>query len=490
MKIRLKNKLMICFICLILGSAFLFYAYPREDLTVFMIVPEGVYSYQNFKVIAEITAKEDLYNVNVSLMLPYDAYLVSGNTTITIDSLDKGVPREVVWFVWLNNDTPGITYFFSVNITNNQIDYLKKSNTSSLLISDDVLDQLLWDSIVRYERYVSSNEDSEYGYVSEAGYPMYLQFITDMYFEMYRQTNESYYLSKAIRGLGYIYETKNSDWTWCSTNGRKSPLYSGTSIQLFMKAYEFSGNQTYLTWANNTITGLAKLQNNESGAFNCVDQRCDSIILKTKNYEKPSCGKTNVANGDIYPVLYLGKYMQVTGSRDYLDMAQKAYYSAKKCYDQNTGQWHYRCDTKDKFNSHNAFYALGIFQWLYENKEYISTVDPQVWEDVKKISQQGITAIEPFINDDGTFDYEHGAPECVECAATTVFALSMYDKLFQSNHSELITKAKKTILSNQVAGGAYYKTVGENVTEFWYGDNIGRYLTSYLNWMTADVKDS
>lgn len=85
-----------------------------------------------------------------------------------------------------------------------------------------------------------------------------------------------------------------------------------------------------------------------------------------------------------------------------------------------------------------------------------------------------------YILPSGSYYYNKEAPDYTEGLGNVLVTYKLYDEEFGEDHSEILERAKKTILERQSPNGAYYKTKDKKIIQIWYTDNLGVGLPEYL----------
>lgn len=330
----------------------------------------------------------------------------------------------------------------------------------------------LWGSLYEYEKYVSTNEDPKFGYVAIQGYPMYLYSFGIMYYELYSHTNDRYYRDKFIRCVDFIAKMRNSDWSWSpyfkdtGFAGDYVSLYNSMFSDIFLKAWKLTDDKQYLADAKDTILGL-------KGDYNISTDSVPDKFFYNFNF-------------NFYPFCAIAQYFHESrdNNEDLMDMARHAYRYAIGGYDEESGKWYYNDEEKNKsfYDGHSAYYQLVEIRWFLENQEAIKEIFPAEYEEFKKQLPKMISVVSQYILPSGTFYYSQEAPDYTESAGVTLEVYSLYDKMFNDNHKEIIDSAERTIISRQSSSGAYYKSKDGNTVELWYTDGIGEGLARYLQY--------
>ena len=334
-----------------------------------------------------------------------------------------------------------------------------------------VEDADLWGSFYKYEKYVSSNEDPKFGYVTFPGYPMYLYSFGIMYYELYNHTNDRYYYDKFIRCADFIAKRRNSDWLWSpyfqgvGFGGDYVSLYNSMFSDIFLKAWKLTSDSQYLTYAQNTIYGVG-------GNYNISTDSVPNKFFYNYNY-------------NFYPFCAIAQYSYEAQDKNgvLIDMAKHAYQYAVSGYDEKTGKWYYNEEEKNKnfYDGHSAYYQLVEIKWFLENQEAIKEIFPAEHKEFKNFLPKMLSIVSQYILPSGTFYYSEEAKDYTESVGVTLVAYSLYDKMFDDDHKEIIATAKRTIITRQSPGGAYYKSKDNQEIELWYTDDIAEGLAKYLS---------
>ncbi|MBC7320551.1 hypothetical protein H5T89_07875 [bacterium] len=333
--------------------------------------------------------------------------------------------------------------------------------TSSIKAKD--LDELLFDSLIRYEGYVRTNEDLEYGYKRHQGYPMYLYTFGMMYYRLYLLTKNESYKKRVIEVADIAEKIRNKDWTWYYYDGSRyieSPvsLYNCEFTELFLCAYELTKDQRYKEFAKNTINALPAL--------------LYSISL------------TAVYNYFFYPFIAIAHYLYCTGedNKELLETGEFAYYMAMQGYNPNTKKWYYSPAEymMGFYDGHSAIYQMGEIASFLEHQEAIKTIFPEQYDYLMKEIPGMLDVIRKYQLPSGAYYYNNDAPDCTESLGAVIVFYTLYDRTFKTNHSDIINKCIDTILKRQAPNGAYYKADVGSPIEIWYGDNIGISLPLYF----------
>lgn len=324
------------------------------------------------------------------------------------------------------------------------------------------LDSKLLDSLLKYEKYVQMNEDPKYGYKLYEGYPMYLYTFGMMYYRLYLLTQNENYKNKVISIADTVERIKNPDWTWYFYDGSKfveSPvsLYNHQFTELFISAYKLTGDNRYLDFARETIRSLPEM--------------LYSIPYAVYNYF-------------FYPFVGIAEYLYFTGENDeeLREAGEYAFFMAMQGYDPNTKKWYYSPAEYSRgfYDGHSANYQLGEMLAFLEHKEAIKTIFPQEYKYFLNELPGMLEVVKKYQLPSGAYYYNNNAPDCTESLGGVIYFYALYDRTFNTNHTHIIKRCIKTILSRQAPNGAYYKTGGSDVIEIWYTDGIGAAVPSYL----------
>lgn len=325
------------------------------------------------------------------------------------------------------------------------------------------LDELLFDSLMRYERYVRTNEDLEYGYKRCQGYPMYLYTFGVMYYRLYLLTNDAYYKRKVIEIADIAEKIRNENWTWYYYDGSKyieSPvsLYNQEFTELFLYAFELTKEQKYREFAKNTINAIPDLLY--------------------------SASPTTVYNYFFYPFIAIAHYLYHTreDNKELMEAGEFAYYMAMQGYNPNTKKWYYSPSeyARDFYDGHSALYQMGEVSSFLEHQEEVKAIFPEQYGYLMKEIPDMLEVIKRYQLPSGAYYYNEDAPDCTESLGGVIIFYTLYDKTFKTDHSDIIKRCINTILKRQASNGAYYKTDVGSPIEIWYGDNIGISLPLYF----------
>lgn len=334
------------------------------------------------------------------------------------------------------------------------------------------LDELLFESLMRYERYVRTNEDPQYGYKRYQGYPMYLYTFGMMYYRLYLLTNDEYYKKRVIEIADTAEKIRNEDWTWHYYDGSKyieSPvsLYNHEFTELFLCTYELTKDPKYKDFAKNTINALPELLY--------------------------SVSPTAVYNYFFYPFIAIAYYLYHTGedNRELLEAGEFAYYMAMQGYNPNTKKWYYSPNeyVRDFYDGHSALYQMGEAASFLEHQEAVKAIFPEQYDYLMREIPGMLEVIKRYQLPSGAYYYNEGAPDCTESLGGVIVFYTLYDKTFKTNHRDIINKCIDTILKRQAPNGAYYKTDVGSPIEIWYGDNIGVSLPLYFLSKEKNLED-
>jgi len=318
------------------------------------------------------------------------------------------------------------------------------------------LEDILFESLMRYEKYVRTNEDPQYGYKRYQGYPMYLYTFGVMYYRLYLLTKDEYYKKKVIEIADIAEKVRNSDWTWYYYDGSKfieSPvsLYNCEFTELFLYAYELTRDQKYREFARNTINALPELL---------------YIISPSAVY-----------NYFFYPFIAIAHYLYYTGedNRDLVEAGEFAYYMAMQGYNPNTKKWYYSPAEyiRDFYDGHSAFYQIGEMSAFLEHQEAVKTIFPEQYKYLISELPGMLEVVKKYQLPSGAYYYNDGAPDCTETIGNIIVFYVLYDETFKTDHRDIIYRCINTLLERQAPNGAYYKTDVGSPIEIWYGDNIG-----------------
>lgn len=202
-----------------------------------------------------------------------------------------------------------------------------------------------WDSLYKYEMYVSGFENDSYGYRTLPGYPMYLFNFGFMYHELYLHTGDSRYLSKFVRCVSYAGAMRNPDWTWTMWNTTwRSILYNWQAVELFIDAWHVTADAKYAFWAKGAAYGIANTSDfgSTSGTY----------------------------DGHFLAGAAIAFYVHETGDRNAsLIAAGKGELAFSLTgYDPITGRWYYDTVSRGsgKFDARAAYYGFGdVSVFLY-----------------------------------------------------------------------------------------------------------------------------
>jgi len=325
------------------------------------------------------------------------------------------------------------------------------------------LDELLFESLIKYEKYVGTNEDPQYGYKRYQGYPMYLYTFGMMYYRLYLLTKDEYYRKRFIETADIAERIRNEDWTWYYYDGSKfieSPvsLYNQEFTELFLCAYELTKEPKYREFAKNTINALPELLY--------------------------SVSSTAVYNYFFYPFIAIAYYLYRTGedNKELLEAGEFAYYMAMQGYNPNSKKWYYSPSEyiRDFYDGHSALYQMGEMASFLEHQDAVKTVFPEQYEYLMKELPGMLEVVKKYQLPSGAYYYNEGAPDCTESLGGVIIFYTLYDRTFKTDHSDIINKCINTILRRQAPNGAYYKTDVGSPIEIWYGDNIGVSLPLYF----------
>lgn len=325
------------------------------------------------------------------------------------------------------------------------------------------LDLKLFESILKYERYVRENEDPRYGYKLSQGYPMYLYSFGLMYYRLYLLTQDGYYRDKVINIANIAEKVRNPDWTWHFYDGSKFvegpvTLYNCQFTELFLCAYKLTREDRYIDFARKTINALPEV-----------------LYLR---------GPGTVYNYFFYPFVAIAEYLYTTGedSPELREAAEYAYYMAMQGYDPNTKKWYYSPAeyVRDFYDGHSAFYQLGEMTSFLEHQDAIRVVFPEEYSYLMNELPGMLDIIKRYQLPSGAYYYNNDAPDCTETIGNVILFYALYDKTFKTDYTDIIERCISTILDRQAPNGAYYKTGRSSVIEIWYGDNIGISVPLYL----------
>ncbi len=334
------------------------------------------------------------------------------------------------------------------------------------------LDELLFESLIRYERYVRTNEDPYYGYKRYQGYPMYLYTFGMMYYRLYLLTNDEYYRRRLIEIADTVERVRNEDWTWYYYDGSRYiesrvSLYNQEFTELFLCAYELTKDSKYKEFAKNTINALPELLY--------------------------SVGTNAVYNYFFYPFIAIAYYLYYTGEYDMelLEAGDFAYYMAMQGYNPNTKKWYYSPaeQIRDFYDGHSALYQMGEITAFLEHQEAVKKIFPEQYDYLMKEIPGMLEVIKRYQLPSGAYYYNEGAPDCTESLGGVIVFYTLYDKTFKTDHSDIISKCINTLLKRQAPNGAYYKTDVGSPIEIWYGDNIGVSLPLYFLLKEKNLED-
>lgn len=316
----------------------------------------------------------------------------------------------------------------------------------------------LWNSLKKYEQYVVTNEDLVYGYNRTNGYPMYLFNFGLMYFEMYKYSGNDYYYQKFLRCVDFAGKIRNEDWTWSLYNNTlKSSLYNSQATELFIKAWKLTGNKSYIDWAMSSVYALNSSGLMFEGCYNNKFYAFVTIAAYCYESEDYNCSLVN--------------------------LGMQCYNYSISGYNCTNGYWFYNSSQKaDNFyNGRSAYYQLQEIIWFLENSEPIKIMFPNQYIQFKSYLPSMISKVTEYILPSGTFYYTEDAPNYTESAGNTIFGYKLYDSMFSTNHIDIIECAKNTIIERQDISGGYYKTVNSQTVDIWFTDNVGLYVSKYLN---------
>jgi hypothetical protein len=325
---------------------------------------------------------------------------------------------------------------------------------------ETITDDDLWNSLPKYEQGVASYEDPEYGYIRDRGYPMYLYSFGIMHLQLYKCTNDEYYKEKFLRDINYIEKIRNEDWTWNYYDGKSyknpSTLHNCMFNELFINAYELTGDHRYCEEAGDTVHTLQKLYNNPF--YGCYNDKFYSLVTITNYCSKFPCDQ---------PLIELG---------------ERLYNYSMSGYNPSTGKWFYNPTRKGKnfYDGHAAYYQLAEMRWFMKYEQEIKTVFPDQHAQFKAYLPTMMGKVSEYVLPSGTFYYNEESPDYTEGTAGTLLAYPLYDNMFNADHHDIKNNARKTIIERQAPNGAYYKA-NNTVIEIWYTDNIAAHLPKYLN---------
>jgi len=323
----------------------------------------------------------------------------------------------------------------------------------------------LWTSLMRYERFVRTYEDSSTGYHVLPGYPQYLYCFGKMYLHLWQHTGEELYREKLVRCLGFVEHIRNDNWTWGSGSAQGCPLYNAHFTELFLDAWQALGDETYLTWARETVQ-----------AFSSPDVYDVSQQHFRGNY-----------NMNFLPFASIAFFQTATGETysEIRTLGSQAFEYALSGYDPLTGRWYYSEGEKAAgfFNGHSAYYELVQVSAFLKHREAVMSIYPDEGQSMLSHLPNMMAQVSTFVLPSGTFYYNNEAPDYTEGAAETLVGFGHYDQLFDADHGEFLYHAAATILSRQAPDGGYYKNAGSLSEDIWYSDEIGAFVPVYLQFV-------
>ncbi|HRR92102.1 MAG TPA: hypothetical protein P5253_07540 [bacterium] len=329
--------------------------------------------------------------------------------------------------------------------------------------SSSELDNKLFDSLLRYEKYVRTNEDPRYGYKLSQGYPMYLYTFGMMHYRLYLLTEDEYYKNKVINIADTAESIRNADWTWYFYDGSKFTqdpvsLYNCQFTELFLYTYRLTDDKKYMDFARKTIYALPEL-----------------LYF---------IGSTAAYNYFFYPFTMIAEYLYSTGenSAELKEAGEYAYYMAMQGYNPNTKKWYYSPAEyiRGFYDGHSANYQLGEMASFLEHQDAIRAIFPEEYNYFLNELPGMLDVVKRYQLPSGAYYYNNDAPDCTETIGGVISFYTLYDRTFKTNHDDIIKRCIETILGRQAPNGAYYKTAGSDVAEIWYGDGIGLAIPLYL----------
>lgn len=321
----------------------------------------------------------------------------------------------------------------------------------------------LWASLMRYERFVVTHEDSFTGYRVLPGYPQYLYCFGKMYLHLWQHTGEELYREKSIRCLDFIERIRNDNWTWGSGAARGCPLYNAHFTELFLDAWQALGDETYLTWAREAVRAFASAE-----VYDAAQQHFRG------NY-----------NMNFLPFTGIAYFQAVSGENEaeIWTLGKQAFDYALSGYDPLTGRWYYDEGEKTSgfFDGHSAYYELVQVSAFLRHRPAVQLIYPEESQRILFNLPDMMARVSDFVLPSGTFHYNAEAPDYTEGAAETLVGYGYYDRLFDADHGGFVYSAAATILARQAPDGGYYKTAGGLSEDIWYSDEIGAFVPIYLN---------
>lgn len=324
-----------------------------------------------------------------------------------------------------------------------------------------------WESLYKYEKYVSGFENETYGYHPGQGYPMYLFNFGFMYYELYRHTGEGVHLFKFLRCAAYAEAIRNPDWTWNFWNSSwRSILFNWQGVELFIDAYYVTADQKYLSWAEDTAYG----------------------ILNTSDYGL----RVGAYNGHFLGASAIAYYAHVTGDMNpiLLNAGRDELAFSLTGYDPATGKWYYSTSTKSAgvFDGRAAYYGFGVIGVFLYWEEAFKSVYPEEYAYLLIESPKIIHHGRAYLLPSCTWWYTSEVPDYTEGAADAVVGFYLAQRRYGEDYSDIVSCAMNTILSRQAPNGGYYKTSNTTEVDIWYTDNIGVSITWYLNRISTPLE--
>lgn len=330
--------------------------------------------------------------------------------------------------------------------------------------SVQISDANLLTSLARYEKWITQYEDSQWVYVKQRGYPMYLYSFGIMYARLYRLICDSYYLEKFFRIVDGVEQIRNNDWTWSFYDGTgfsihkdaKSSLYNAMFSELFIVAWLLTQDTKYKLWADATIKKLG-----------------DTLPShQTYNYF-------------FLPFTAIAYYCYEIGcSKEFIALGKRLYNHALSGYEAKTGVWYYNPAERNRnlYDGHAAFYQMGQIAWFLDKSSAIQEIFPEEYQEFSNFLAKTpmVKTVTEYMLTSGTFFYSEAVPDYTESAANTLYTFALLARLFQEDYGEIIKTARETILTRQSPRGGFYKGSTGPFSELWFGDNIAIDVARYL----------
>ncbi len=315
----------------------------------------------------------------------------------------------------------------------------------------------LFNILVKYEEFVRLYENDSYGYEKLLGYPMYLFAYGYMYCDLYNITSSNLFLKKFWRCVNFSLAVRNGDWTWTGYIGYpfKSSLYNFMAYELYIRAYEISGNSTYLNYARNSLLG----------------------------FTNASFSISHTYNANIFVGCEIVDYIMRFGNESVL------YNLARKCFEFSLRgiegtKWYYtEADLHAKnYYGRSAFYQNLVVTSMMEVSEGIKLLYPKIWSTIGEKLPDMFNLTLNYLTPSHTWFYQDDVLEYTEGAANLICNLAVFDSLYNLNHTSLARNITKFLSEMQCINGAFWRDAyTKDEILLWYTDNVGVEIAEYLN---------